>query len=104
MDIDATHKLLHRCNRQGRRIYTRRDRALGKGLTRLVAKGLLERVCCGMYVNPLGAKQDSRIAECIAVAMRRGEYNHLSLESALSEYGAMSTAPFRSSPLTGLLS
>lgn len=81
-------------------MFTRRDlahlfpedsaKALTKGLARLVGKELLERVCRWVYVNPLDAGNDSRIAERIAVAMRRGEYNYLSLESMLSEYGAIS--------------
>ncbi|MES1943430.1 hypothetical protein PC39_04930 [Salinisphaera sp. PC39] len=95
--------MLHRCNREGRWMFTRRDLAhlfpedsdktLTKGLARLTDKSLLERVCRGVYVNPLGAEDDSRIAERIAVAMRRGEYNYLSLESLLSECGAISQIP-----------
>lgn len=103
MDIDAAHKVLNRCNRQGRWVFTRRDlahvfpedgdKALSKGLARLTDKGLLERVCRGVYVYALGAEHDSRIVERIAVAMRRGEYNYLSLESLLSEHGAISQIP-----------
>ncbi|MCJ8272078.1 MAG: hypothetical protein MJK04_22115, partial [Psychrosphaera sp.] len=37
--------------------------------------------------------QDSHTIERVAVALRRGEYNYVSLESALSEYGVISQIP-----------
>jgi hypothetical protein len=36
---------------------------------------------------------DSHTVEQIAKTLRRGEYNYVSLESALSEYGAISQIP-----------
>lgn len=55
--------------------------------------GLLKRACRGVYVNPFAKSQDSHTIERIALALRRGEYNYLSLESALSEYGMISQIP-----------
>jgi len=44
-------------------------------------------------VYALARSMDSHTVERIAVALRRGEYNYISLESALSEYGAISQIP-----------
>ena len=38
--------------------------------------------------------------ENVAKAMRRGEYNYVSLESALSEYGVISQIPMRLTVMT----
>lgn len=103
MDIVTANRRLQAWDLQGRQVFTRRDlarlfpedspRALTKGIARLVNKGLLEQVCRGVYINPLARYRDSRLLEHVAVAMRRGEYSYLSLESALSEYGAISQIP-----------
>lgn len=103
MDLTTANKVLHHWDSRGRWVFTRGDlarlfpddspRALAKGIARLVDKGLLVRACRGVYVNPFAAGRDSRILERIAVALRRGEYNYLSLESMLSEYGAISQIP-----------
>ncbi len=103
MNITTASKVLHHWDKRGRRVFTRRDlarlfpddspKALTLGLARLTEKGLLERACRGVYVNPLAASANSRTLEQIAVAMRRGEYNYLSLESMLSEYGIISQIP-----------
>lgn len=103
MDIATANRRFQAWDSRGRWVFTRRDlarlfpednpRALNKGIARLVDKGLLERVCRGVYINPLADQKDSRLLERVAVAMRRGEYSYLSLESALSEYGAISQIP-----------
>lgn len=103
MDLSTASRRLQAWDASGRRVFTRRDlarlfpedsaRALNKGIARLVAKGLLERACRGVYLNPLARRKDSRLLEHVALALRRGEYNYLSLESALSEYGAISQIP-----------
>lgn len=103
MDLTTANRRLQAWDGQGRWVFTRRDlvhlfpedsaRALNKGIARLVARGVLERVCRGVYINPLARARDSRLLEHVAVATRRGEYNYLSLESALSEYGAISQIP-----------
>jgi predicted transcriptional regulator of viral defense system len=64
-----------------------------EGLNRLVKAGLLVRACRGVYVNPHAQSLDSRVVEHIAQTLRPGEYNYVSLESALSEYGAISQIP-----------
>ncbi len=96
-------QILHYWDNQGRVVFTRQDMAtlfpqegfktLSKSLERLVRAGLLIRACRGVYVNALATARDGRLLEHIAVALRRGEYNYISLESMLSEYGAISQVP-----------
>lgn len=88
---------------RGRYVYTLRDlgrifpedspKTLKEGVARLVRAGLLQRACRGVYVYPLARRRDGYTIERIARALRRGEYNYVSNESALSEYGAISQAP-----------
>ena len=88
-------------DRKGRHVFTKGDlakvfhedseRALDAGLNRLVRQGILARAVNGIYVNTLSGNPHT--LECIAKAMRRGEYNYVSLESALSEYGVISQIP-----------
>ncbi|MEQ7871603.1 hypothetical protein V6R97_13200 [Chromohalobacter salexigens] len=52
---------------------------------------MLEAVSRGVYVYKLSRNHD--LLERIAKTMRRGEYSYVSLESALSEYGAISQIP-----------
>ena len=68
-------------------------KTLQEAVNRLVKDGWLRRACRGGYVYSLARSMDSHTVERIAVALRRGEYNYLSLESALSEYGAISQIP-----------
>ena len=89
--------------REGRHVFTKRDlakvfpedsvRALDAGLNRLVRNGILVRAANGIYVYALSSNKPSHMLEQIAKAMRRGEYNYVSLESALSEYGVISQIP-----------
>lgn len=98
----ATTTLAH-WDKQGRYVYTTKDftklfpndapKALQEGLNRLVKHGLLERVCKGVFLFSLSSNQNSNTIEEIAKALRRGEYNYVSLESALSEYGVISQIP-----------
>ena len=69
------------------------DKAFNKGLARLVAGGLLERACRGVYINPHARSFDGYPIEHVAIALRPRDYNYVSLESALSEYGALSQIP-----------
>ncbi len=88
--------------RNGRDVFTLTDlrrifhedspRALEASLRRLVREGLLERVANGVYVNPLSRNVLDR-TERIACALRRGEFNYVSLECALSSYGVISQVP-----------
>lgn len=88
---------------KGRYVYTLGDlaklfpednpRTLQEGVNRLVKAGILQRVNRGIYLYALSYNKDSHVIEQIAKALRRGAYNYVSLESALSEYGAISQIP-----------
>ena len=90
-------------DKNGRSIFTRKDLAkifhednsktLQEGINRLRKHGILEGVARGIYYYALSRTHDSYRLERIARAMRRGEYSYVSLESALSEYGAISQIP-----------
>lgn len=96
-------EILRDWDRQGRYVFTRKalaklfpedsPKAFSEGLNRLVRAGLLTRVCRGVYVNPHAHSFDSRVIERVAQALRPGEFNYVSLESALSEYGEISQIP-----------
>jgi len=103
MDQATALTRLVQWDEQGRYVYTLHDlgrlfpedsqKTLKAGVARLVRAGLLQRVCRGVYLFPLARSRDSHTVERIAKALRRGEYNYLSNESALSEYGAISQVP-----------
>lgn len=90
-------------DQKGRNVFTRNDLAkvfhedssktLQEGISRLRKHGILEGVARGIYCYALSRTHDSYRLERIAIAMRRGEYSYVSLESALSEYGAISQIP-----------
>lgn len=71
------------------------EKAFEKSLQRLVADGILERVCKGVYLNPLAASKAAYAIEDIALVLRRGSFSYVSLESVLSEYGVISQVPLR---------
>ena len=62
-------------------------------LTRLVREGILERPSKGVYLYALSRHKGPDTIELIARTLRRGAYNYISLESALSEYGVISQIP-----------
>ncbi len=63
-------------------------------LTRLVRAGVLERVTRNVFVYALSVNYlTGDTIERIAVALRRGAFSYLSLESALSEYGVINQCP-----------
>jgi len=103
MNNTTAHKRLNFWDQQGRYVFTKADlakifhedspHALKAGLQRLVADELLLRPVRGVYVYALSRNLGSDTLERIARALRRGEYNYVSLESALSEYGAISQVP-----------
>lgn len=68
-------------------------KSLHEGLKRLVKAGMLARTCHGVYVNENARSLDAYTIEHIAKSLRRGEYNYVSLESILSEYGLISQIP-----------
>jgi len=103
MDQATAIRRLAAYDKQGRYVFTNRDfekifhedsqRAVRAGVQRLVRAGILQRAIKGVYVNALAQNQGSSTLELIAKSLRRGEYNYVSLESALSEYGAISQIP-----------
>ncbi len=100
--IDAYHKVRH-LDKKGRYVFNLYDlskmfpddnpKTLHEGLNRLVKSGLLSRACRGIYVNENAQSFNSYVIEQIAKSLRPGEYNYVSLESALSEYGLISQIP-----------
>lgn len=96
-------KILNAQAEQGRGVFTRRDldrlfradrpKARTAGIARLVEAGWLRPAARGVYVYPAGLPRDGYTLERIARALRRGEYSYVSLESALSEWGAISQIP-----------
>ena len=77
-----------------------RDHAFNASLSRLVRNGVLLRATQGIYVNALSHNVGSDSIEHVARALRRGEINYISLESALSEYGLISQIPMRLTVMT----
>ena len=69
------------------------DKAMEKSLQRMVADGLLVRAAKGVYVNPAARSRNGWIVEEVAKALRPGKLCYVSLESMLSEFGAISQAP-----------
>jgi predicted transcriptional regulator of viral defense system len=95
--------VLRQWDRKGRYVFTRHQltklfsedspKTFTEGLNRLVKAGLLARACRGVYVNPYAQSFDSRVIERIAKALRPSAYSYVSLESLLSEFGAISQIP-----------
>jgi len=96
-------RILREFDHKGKYVFTKHDmsklfsqdnsKALDEGLNRLVKAGLLTRACRSIYVNNDAKSFDSYTIERIAKALRRDEYNYVSLESILSEYGIISQIP-----------
>ncbi len=96
-------KILAEWDRYGWNVFTLSDmrklfpnqseKTLSESLRRLVKQGLLERVANGIFVNPLSSLSRVGLFERIVCAIRRGEYNYISLECALSEWGVISQVP-----------
>lgn len=96
-------QVLRTWDRQGKYVFTHADlrklfpgdkpKAFTEGLGRLVKAELLVRACRGVYVNPYALSQDGYTIEHIAKALRRGEFNYVTLESMLAEYGVISQIP-----------
>lgn len=103
MDLNTARDRLDRWDRQGRSVYTLADLAklfpedspktLQESIGRLRRFGVLEGVLRGIYVYAQSRRTKADRLEEIAKAMRRGEYSYVSLESALSAYGAISQIP-----------
>ena len=90
-------------DKKARYVFTVRDltkifhedspKTLNAGLNRLVRDGILTRAIRGVYVYAWANSKDAFTLERVVLALRRGEYNYLSLESALSAYGVISQIP-----------
>lgn len=103
MDQTTAIHRLSAFDRMGHSVFTIRDlgkifiedspRAFQAGLVRLVKNDILRRMMKGIYTFALSRAPGSDVLERIAIALRRGEYNYISLESALSEYGVISQIP-----------
>lgn len=104
MKQELAIRRLNELDTQGRYVFLHRDlakifhedstRSLNDSLARFVKSGVLERIAKGVYVYGLSRhKNTSKTIEYIAIALRRGEYNYISLESALSSYGVISQIP-----------
>lgn len=96
-------RVLEFWDKQGKYVFTKSElsklfandaaKAFDEGLARLVKNVVLQRACRGVYVNPNAKSFDGYVIEHIAKALRQGHYNYISLESMLSEYGAISQIP-----------
>lgn len=104
MNQSEALRRLMKFDEMGRYVFLHRDlvkvfhgdseRALNDSLARFVKTGLLERVVRGVYVFGFSRhKRSSLTLEHIASALRRANYNYISLESALSGYGVISQIP-----------
>ncbi len=103
MNIDKALERLQLFDKQDFYVYTKRDlrrlffddsdSGFKQGVARLVKKGLIEQPTKGVYLYALSKNKGNRTIEQIAGALRKGEYNYVSLESALSEYGVISQIP-----------
>lgn len=69
------------------------EATLRDGIKRLLKDRILTRACRGVFVYNVARSKNSNVLEQIARTLRRGQYNYVSLESALSEYGAISQVP-----------
>lgn len=87
---DLQHKYVFTYNDLRKLFPSDAPKTFKEGLARLVKAGLLIRACRGIYVNPYAQSKDSYTIEYIARALRRGDFNYVSLESMLVEYGAIS--------------
>jgi len=95
-------KVFYEWDNVGRYIFTLRDisklfpddkpKTLQASVNRFVKDGILKRAAKGVYVFGY-ARNTTYVIERVAIHLRRGEYSYVSLESALSEYGAISQIP-----------
>jgi len=62
-------------------------------LCRAVKKGVLKRVCRGLYLYPQPDCEQGLMLFHAAARLRAGEFNYISLETVLSDAGVISQAP-----------
>jgi len=92
-DYDRKGRYVFTSNDLGKIFYEDSPRSVRASIQRMVRSGILTRAIKGVFVNNLSQNRSSSTLELIAKALRRGEYSYISLESALSEYGAISQIP-----------
>jgi predicted transcriptional regulator of viral defense system len=62
-------------------------------LSRATKAGLLKRVCRGIYLYPVPGYPAGSLLFHAAARLRAGEFNYISLETALSDAGVISQVP-----------
>lgn len=62
-------------------------------LSRAAKAGVLKRVCKGIYLYPVPEYPPGNLLFHAAARLRAGEFNYISLETALSEAGVISQVP-----------
>jgi hypothetical protein len=62
-------------------------------IMRAEQEGLIERVCRGVYRYPAAGSGDGLVLYRVAARLRAGDFNYISLESALSDAGIISQIP-----------
>jgi len=62
-------------------------------LSRAVKAGILRRVCKGIYLYPVRGYAGGNLLFHAAARLRAGEFNYISLETALSNAGLISQVP-----------
>ena len=92
-------KTIHELDQSGRAVFTtddlrvifreRSESTFAASLTRLVRQGVLQRAARGVYVNPRTRIRRFRL-QLLALALRPGQENYLSLETALGIYSLIS--------------
>lgn len=102
MKLTQALTFLANLDMQGRYVYRKADlrmlfgesgTKLDQTINRLVENGILRRAVRGVFVFALSKHRSAITIEHIANNMRRGELTYESLESALSQYGAISQVP-----------
>ncbi len=103
MKVQTALKVLSELDGKGRYVYAAQDLAtifsqdqpgtLNAGLARLVKYGILMRATRGVYLFAHSRHIGIDSIDLIARTLRRGCYNYISLESALSLYGLISQVP-----------
>lgn len=69
------------------------DKSTSRLIEQFVNSGILERACRGVFVFEQSTRPKTHLVQEVARALRRESHTYLSLESALSEYGAISQVP-----------
>lgn len=62
-------------------------------LSRATKAGLLKRICRGIYLYPVSGYPAGNLLFHAAARLRAGEFNYISLETALSDAGVISQVP-----------